>query len=643
MKRNLIGLLSAVIFIVIASLPCAGERNPVDIILVLDMSGSMKSVVPGSETGLSKIELLKQAVEIFVKTWSIHAKDGDRMGVVYFDSLTSTMKRVSPFLKSVGDSAGEIAADVLSRTAGDCTSVGGALQVAYNNFDTAEPGKKRVIILCSDGGQTANPAVIEEGSPPRLKIQTISMNTPLPFEGHWCAAQPARAPDSSPIVPDDRFLFQKEIQIHTLGMGMVGEDSRKLLQRIAGETGAFHHFTTAPEQDLDIHFVNDLIAALKSGTPGILKVEQGKIGKDKSKSLSVDLSQGAKSLTLVLSWKGELKKDALSMEVKLADGSSVTPAKTEKGTFYTILNYNFPLTDKRDHRGEWWINIAAKTGVDSLRFQFSAIVDGPGFDYEVSIPGRVYGTGAKIPLSVVLSREGKPLTSSGSIWADVTAPAQALGNVLGDHFLKFKPKDPGKLKKNLFCEGSPCEFGRLLAAFADHPDNAALLKKKRVTRIALYDDGSADHDDAKAGDGIYSNVLSNTRVPGTYQFRFSITTPSSEGNVARTLSTSAFVGIKAFSAEGSVINVFALADDMYNIIVKPADKFGNLLGPGHSDDVRILSTYGTMEGKVQDAMNGNYSQMMNIEKGQSPLIVVLVKDEELYGFMLDELLEAPKK
>ncbi|MCP5105843.1 MAG: VWA domain-containing protein [bacterium] len=621
----------------------APDRNPVDIILVLDISGSMRAVVPGSGTDLTKIELLRQAVEIFVNTWAVHAVDGDRMGIVYFNAHTATLVDVPPFLKDVAVSAGDITDDVRARLAGGCTAMGGGLQVAYDNFDDADPDKKRVIILFSDGEQTANPLMVEDGLPARLKIETIPVSDAVPFGGYWCSSAPADSPDGSPVVPDGDFLYQHDLEIHTIGVGAEGADFRGLIQRIADETTAFHHFTAAPDEDLDIFFTNDLINSLKTGTLEIVKVDRGSIRGGESKNLSVPVNHTAESLTLVLSWKGDraaLKKDALRLEVQLPFGGAATPATVKKGEFYTILHFPFAEEKTNGFWGNWGIRIVGGTDVSSLRYQFSAIVDEPCFDYLIDFPRRMYTTGERVPLTVTLTQEGKPLPSSAGVWVEVTSPMRPVGNLLAGCLPGFRSRDNVKRGKNQSGERPPTQYEKLLAAFMDNPDNAALVKAKRTARLGLYDDGSAQHGDAKAGDGIYSTLLAGTRIPGTYEIRFQITGSSLCGRVMRTESTSILVGLD-FSAAHSELKAVAVNDGLYDIVIKPGDRFGNLLGPGRPHSVQILSTGGTLVDGVADRLNGSYSQRIKMKPGKNPLIVVMVNGKQLYNVRLSPMLGLP--
>ncbi|HXT63428.1 MAG TPA: VWA domain-containing protein, partial [Pyrinomonadaceae bacterium] len=107
------------------------DRGPVDLILALDISDSMNSPVPGTTSGLTKIQLLRQAAEVFLQTWRLHRVDGDRIGVVYLNSNTSSIPPAPPVLRNLATDADTVVTDIRSKTASGCTALGGALQVAF--------------------------------------------------------------------------------------------------------------------------------------------------------------------------------------------------------------------------------------------------------------------------------------------------------------------------------------------------------------------------------------------------------------------------------------------------------------------------------------------------------------------------------
>ena len=58
------------------------ERSPVDVALVLDLSGSMLS--PACATCAPKLDVLKDAVELFAQLWSVFVVPNDRLALNYF-------------------------------------------------------------------------------------------------------------------------------------------------------------------------------------------------------------------------------------------------------------------------------------------------------------------------------------------------------------------------------------------------------------------------------------------------------------------------------------------------------------------------------------------------------------------------------
>jgi len=183
------------------------DRDPVDIILALDLSSSMNSHPPDGT--LPKIEVLQQAVELFINTWSVHAIAGDRMGLIYFNDNTSSIAGTppAPVLSDVATSALSFITDVNSKSGSGCTAIGGALQEAFNNFDM--PDRNKFVLLFSDGIQNVNPFVGEDASG-NLLLQTLpTTTTDFPFGGFFCNTNTAQGLDGTAITPDGELLADK--------------------------------------------------------------------------------------------------------------------------------------------------------------------------------------------------------------------------------------------------------------------------------------------------------------------------------------------------------------------------------------------------------------------------------------------------
>ena len=133
------------------------ERTPVDVAMVLDLSGSMLS--PACPTCSPKIDVLKDSVELFVQLWTLFTVPDDRIGVNYFrtniNEFTIGPERAC---SGVGKRPGDHY-NVRSQTTvpTNLTAMGGGIQTAINRLtDTTRP---RNIIVFTDGMQNVNPMV----------------------------------------------------------------------------------------------------------------------------------------------------------------------------------------------------------------------------------------------------------------------------------------------------------------------------------------------------------------------------------------------------------------------------------------------------------------------------------------------------
>ncbi|MGA1863795.1 MAG: vWA domain-containing protein [bacterium] len=632
------------------------DRNPVDIILALDLSGSMANPVPGSDFPMSKLELLQQATEVFIRTWAMHAIDGDRLGVIYFSTHTSSVAgAVSPYLVGVATDAETIINDIKGKTAGVCTAIGGAIQVGFNSLTDGD--NKKVMLLFSDGEQTKNPFVDEEGIPSRLKIRQVPDGGTVPFGGYWCGDSGlANNPEGNPIVPDGTTLEGHHIQIHTIGVGVAGADFEELIERMASETDALHHYTSLPDEDLDIFFTNDLINSLKTGTLEIVKTEQGNLSPKETRHLSIPVNLASKSLTLVLSWKGESNPDAILTTITLPDGSTATADKTDRGPFFSIHKFEFPYETKdsayHSHNGNWLITLQGQSRAELIKYQVTAIVDEPCFDYEFDFPRTCYCTGDRIILRAKLLQDNKPLRKAEGIWVDIASPAYSSMNIQAKYLpqIDMKRDDTrmASMKRKIlsWLRRNKDDFtyqDRLTELLRTNPEVARLLNAKRSDSIRLYDDGQPRHGDKIAGDGIYSNIYPTTRVPGNYQFKLNIIASSACGRVERSAITSTLVRVKDFDLTNSFIAVKTIEDGLYAILIKPQDRFGNLLGPGHGRDIKIYSSSGRLTGNWNDNLDGIYYHLIKAKPGDNPRINIRIHGRDFMQTNLATLAKMGKK
>ena len=213
-RKNVVFYLTliAVAFLIIGlanpHIPLKKTREGVNIVLVLDVSGSMKA----NDYKPTRIEAAKKSAQVLIE----NLNPNDNVGIVIFESGATTAAYLSPFKDKVIDKLAAIKAKEGKTAIGDGLSLGVDMATSVSN-------KKKVIVLLSDG--VSNAGVISPGD----SIQFAKLN---------------------------------KIQVNTIGMGTTGQTvlghdmfgrpvyaelDEKTLQTIAKETGGKYYKSIDPK------------------------------------------------------------------------------------------------------------------------------------------------------------------------------------------------------------------------------------------------------------------------------------------------------------------------------------------------------------------------------------------------------------
>lgn len=601
-------------------------RQPVDLILALDISSSMNSSPPGGGAVPSKIALLKQAVELFLQTWSLHAVAGDRIGVVYFSSNLSSLPGAPPVLIDLNANLGTVITNVNNISASGCTAMGAALQEAFDSFPPAG-NNKRTVVLFSDGKQSINPYVGEEDMPLRLKIKSYASDANLPFGAFRCSTGTALALSGNPSTPDGQFVDEQGVEIHTIGVGVSGAGFEQVIERIANETDGLHHFTSQPDADLDLFYTQDLVQSLKSNTLELIRTDSGSLASGALESIDFDVNNTVKNLTLVLSWKGILQNDAISIAVKRPNGNNASGAAIRQGPHYKVIRI-----DRRQYpnsfAGSWRVELR-NTAAVTLGYQQSLIADEDQcFGYELTQASGVHSAGGKIHVSAKLTEYGRPLIDSKAVSLNVSAPAISSANLLAKWLPQVRPAlKPRPDTTTALAERLPvtqmAELESRVAALATEPRFIKELRRRETSTIALVDNGDKTKGDWVAGDGIYSAFIENTAIAGDYMLTYGINTDSACGPITRSQRSGMLVRPGRFDLGPSNFEFERVAGGIV-LAFRPADRFGNLLGPGYAHEVTIRATGAELQGNLIDRLDGSYAQQIVFRQGQDPKISLTV-------------------
>lgn len=546
-------------FALVAYNVVAPARDPINLALVLDKSGSMSGVAAGGSE--PKIDLLKKAVELFVKTWQPFSVPGDKIGVSYFSSLVETFPSSPPILQPYDAVSGSVIADVSAKTAGGYTAMGGGLQVAINELEAE--ADDRFVILFTDGMQNYNPKFVYEAGVIEIKDSPTA----------WGDSGVAGAPGVS--------LASRDIPVHAIGVGVNGASYESLLMDVAGQTGGLFHFTSDPDEDLELFFLNDLVASLQGATPRMARHTVGVVRQSAPADERFQVNTSATKACFVLSWDEATGGRGVGFELVSPDSSSAFPLQTERGRFYQVTAVEFPRTrpSAHSHAGQWQMKISSKSE-STTGYRAYLILDDHAHDFSFWIDPKVRWAGKPIRLHAAIHRGDQPVAFEDlKILATVDFPKVAMGDLYSKHLRSVqidpdrgadKDLDPVHARMDVLLRDK--DFRKLIAR-----DSA---------RVALYDDGKAEHGDEIAGDGIYSGLFEESAVPGLYEVQYLASGKDrKEGPLERTAAQSLSLGSFRFDAQKSGLKVRKIKELedrtlLYEVQMRPIDEHGHLLGPG---------------------------------------------------------------
>jgi hypothetical protein len=158
------------------------------------------------------------------------------------------------------------------------------------------------------------------------------------------------------------------------------------------------------------------------------------------------------------------------------------------------------------------------------------------------------------------------------------------------------------------------------------------LNRADDTGLKLFDD--ATHGDDTANDGIYTLSFENTRLEGSYIFRFRANGTTPNGTpFSRVREIGEYVRIDVdprstpFSSR-DLQQTGTIVIREYD--VTPRDRFGGYLGPGHADLVDFNATAGTFITPVIDYNNGIYSRVLRFDRAtENPIVTGTVDGKPL--------------
>lgn len=548
-------------------------RLPIDVVLVMDRSGSMYSTIPGP-AGMRKFALLQSSLVQFLSMFKAEQTSvaDDRTALVWFESAASTESfGGNPWVKR-DDWNTLVVPKINSQTTAGWTAMGDGISQGFhawyaeelNNHAPNDP----VLVLLTDGEQNIGNLIEDRpGSPVGLEYFDI---------------------DSSPA--SWQLLHNRPIPIQSIGVGAYPAYFA-LLDQIGTQTGGNARIEIDPA-NIGPSFVDQLIDVLKGNTLSLVERDSGTLAAGVGQTMETAFSVGVGSgqIMFALNWLGTANADVLDLTVIAPNGQAVTPAGRQDGPYFTVQTVPGP------RRGQWRVRVQRRgnaAGNASLNravpYSLSVLVNEGSFAFGMQLAHKDHMVGSEFRLLLDLSEKAFPLDLhgvKGSITVDVFPPPVPMGRFLHE----FPLPDPRQMEatyKNEFADiTSP------LALKLDYLDKLGLLRElghaKPATSIPIEftGDGKLPHGVEFKG-GMLLLRLEDTRLAGQYRLgvRIDIETKAS-GPIQRREEIRAHLRPGPVDPKRTIVRAKPHQFGKYYYVdVLPVDRFGNYYGPGH--DTRI--------------------------------------------------------
>jgi hypothetical protein len=574
------------------------------LVQVLDLSGSMLTLAcAGCDP---KLQVLQEAVQIFVDLWSLAAGPADQVGVQLFGSQVRPLDPNAPPLLPVTSANAEA---INTRVAGlttvpaELTAMGGGLQQAIGILQQPQNAAipQRHVLLFSDGMQNVNPMV--EWVDGSLKIIEVP-------------GRPASNVTAQDLVLDPGSLGG--IRVHTIGVGATEPYMTRLVE-IATATEGTPYSTLAPDEMLRQHFIETLIEVLRGNSPQLVDYRRATLTGD-SATESFVIGRGGRRVILKLSWR---PGNSLAFRVKKGGADLTSLGRMVKRDFYQLFVLELPVRAQGqaiDSEGAWELQISGRKGVG---YEVAAIVDEPTLDYRLSLARPLVAAGEPLEIRLRLSSEGRPLTAADTVQAVVQRPGNSLANLLAEPPIAGEPREPQ-------VEGAGAAATRLQRLLEQKTTQARLAPAAHSLTLS------------HVGDGEYLGTFTATEIPGPYAITVHMAGEDPVlGAYRRRATLSGLVRAGAAVASHSELSLkpLAVAGGLrrLELMIIPRDRFGNHIGPDYGGQLQL-----TVDGKprhsvVTDGLDGSYLTEFAIEEGTEPALRLSVLGATLFEGPVSEI------
>ncbi|MCP3137353.1 vWA domain-containing protein [Pyxidicoccus xibeiensis] len=573
-------------------------RLPLDVILVLDQSGSMGSSVGGGSS-VTRITAMKAAVDEFINTWAAESAaasteaglglTNDRLGITYFSDSAPVTPFAEPYLRERGTSLPDggvpnwqvFKSDLTTRNPQNMTAMGQGLLDGYAHRLPRQLSNTTVVLM-TDGMQNINPRVaIDTDGGISNGMLVIERDGGTTFMAGEC----------TPVL--------------AVSVGTVTSPFVETMQRISAETAGAHVLSV--DGGIPDAFADQLVAALKGNTLSTLKKTSGTMGVEQTTVTEEVFLDGTVEFALVtLGWLGApALRSPPQLRIISPDGTVVTPTYRADGLAHTVQRVDLPKSGKP---GMWKVQVQRFTSSAPLPYRLRVVAEEKHLDFRVDVPGIKHATGTPLNVVADLSWDGKPITKlEGELRVRVERPIEALGTLL--HKAPMPRVEQPELKEPTH----PYQL-KVDGLLKDPKFQERMGQKLEDTALPLK----------HQGDGRYTLEFTDTAVPGIYRFFVELEMKGPDGEpIRRQDKVEATVEVLP---DGTLSEVKSeqTGPGAYTLHFTPVDAKGNFSGPGYDDQITVrLGGKGSVRSIGTPDVDGRYQVLLASVDKDTPLYVAV--------------------
>lgn len=581
-------------------------RQPMDVVLVLDKSGSMNTSA-GSGTRWSA---LREAAKGFVSRYE-QVKPQDRTSLTYFagDALPASNccnglipnTPNSPALsQKIYNELGES-----QFQPGGATAMGKGLKNALTKL--SDESKARNIILITDGEQNVDPEVTLDG-------KGFSDGTTIPGGNN-----------------------AGNIRIVTIGIGSPSGKFHTTLMNLALEHRGSYYVSTdgsaftfkggAINGDMATGFTQAFVEALSNFSPQIVEISTNNIP---SNNTPVTLQTFPLNKRLDILWlefavgrnmeRPQILQFLQGVRVE-KDGASVLQygRPVMAGNFGNTITLAFDFKNppqglpKLDPAGQWKVMLA-DSGLKVSVCKLTTIVDDHHLHMQRTLGNRSPKVNDAFPLSFKLDWLARPIMNA-NVQAIVVRPGDDLGDVLANH--------PGNVDvSNAPDAGSPGvqKYNQLWQT-----DSAFRNKLEGVSNTVNL---------AHAADGRYEGTFSGLNVSGLYRIVYRVTgTDSAGGTIQRLMIESFYTSFSNLDISKSDVTK-TIQNNQLILNFRPKTSYNKFIGPAMGNAFSVTNP-GIKIVNVVDHQDGRYT--ITFEGNVNDTTTIKLLDQPIYTGKLSEV------